>query len=162
MNSNTIIVDLQGFKDDNNKFIVKEVAIATKYQTQTFLVKPPYSYYYLTDTEKKRVQWLQRNRGIYWSEGYIDFKEFQRIIVAYLEHKTIFTKGFEKIQWIKELCPNCEVLDLSEKLREKGYSNFTPIYEKCCSESVSYNCVFHKKYCALKNVTCLRIIIFGE
>lgn len=53
MNSNTIIVDLQGFKDDNNKFIVKEVAIATKYQTQTFWLNHPIRIIIL-QTQKKR------------------------------------------------------------------------------------------------------------
>lgn len=44
MNSNTIIVDLQGFKNNNNDFLVKELCIATQQHTHTFYVKPPYPF----------------------------------------------------------------------------------------------------------------------
>ena len=115
MNPNIIIVDLQGFKDKNNRFIVKEFALSGQKYTQTFLIKPPYAFKTLSPEEKKQVIWLEKRRGIYWSEGYVDYREFKRIIIQYLRKKIIWTKGGEKTLWIKELCSDCEIIDLAEK-----------------------------------------------
>lgn len=152
MNADIVIVELQGFKDCKNNFIVKELAIASQEHTQTFLIKPPHAFHYLTEEEKKQVRWLERNRGISWSEGYIDYREFQRVIVPHLENKKIITKGLEKIKWIKELCANCEVIDIGEK----GCPNFTILKKKYCKNKTDFNCVNHKLNCALKNALCIR------
>lgn len=152
MNADIIIVELQGFKYLDNNFIVKEVAIVSNDHTQTFLVKPPHSFYYLTQEEKKQVRWLERNRGIFWSEGFIDYREFQHVIVPYLENKKIITKGLEKIKWIKELCANCEVIDIGEK----GCPNFATLKKKFCKNKTDFNCVNHKINCALNNAVCIR------
>lgn len=151
MNVDTVIVDLQGFLDIQNNFIVKEVAVVTEENTQMFLVKPPYPFHFLTEEEKKRVRWLEKHRGIKWSEGYIDYKEFQRVILPYLKNKKIMTKGLEKIKWIKELCANCEVIDVGEK----GSPNLT-LLKKTYNKNKNYNCVNHKVMCALNNAVCIR------
>lgn len=147
-----LIVELQGFKDSTNNFIIKELTIASQDHTQTFLVKPPYPFHYLTQEEKKRVRWIERNRGIYWSEGYIDYKEFKRVILPYLENKKIITKGLEKIKWIKELCANCEVIDIGVK----GCPNLATLKKKFCKNKTDFNCVNHKMNCALNNAVCIR------
>lgn len=150
MNQQPIFVDLQGFKDSKNEFIIKELAIATNDWTQVFVVKPPYAYSTLTKEEKKQVNWLERNRGIFWSEGFIDYKEFGRFIQLYLENKSIFVKGCEKVKWIKKICENCNITDFGEK----GCPNLTVLHEKY--KSCELNCIIHKKQCALKNSICLR------
>lgn len=173
MNQN-IVVDLQGFKDSKNKFIIKEFALATKEYTQMFLIKPPYAYSTLSPEEKKHVIWIQRNRGIYWKEGFIDVRVFKKIVKPYLENKSIFVKGNEKVKWVKELCPDCNVFDIAEM----GCPNLTTLSELYCKNrhpksnetndgdvwwdhpsginNVCYNCVYHKKMCALKNVILLK------
>lgn len=152
MNPNTIILDVQGFKDLKNEFIIKELAIASRDYTQTFLIKPPYLFKYLTSDEKRQVRWLERNRGIYWNEGYIDYREFRRIIVPYLENKEIIVKGLEKVNWIKDLCVNCKVSDLGPE----QCPNLSVLHEKYCEGTSNFNCNKHIKHCALKNVLCLR------
>lgn len=147
-----IFVDLQGFKWSNNEFIIKEFALATNEYTQVFLVKPPYSFSRLSPNEKRHITWVEKNCGILWREGFIDYREFQRIIVNYLKDKKIFVKGLEKVQWVKHLSPGSTVLDLDER---QQYS-FRQLYEKYCIKSDAYNCVHHKKYCALKNVICIK------
>lgn len=144
-------VDVQGFKDFKNNFIVKEFATASQVSTQVYLIKPPYSYSNLSQEEKRSVHWLEKNRGIYWSEGYIDYKEFKRIIKPFLRDKEIFVKGQEKMKWIMELCEYKSVINL-ENRGCPNLSNLLKIYDY---DSI-YNCFFHKKYCALKNVICLR------
>lgn len=96
MNIKTIIVDVQGFKDAQNRFIIKELALSTAEYTQVFLIKPPYSYRHLTNSEKKHVRWIENNLGYRWSEGHIDYREFSRIIIPYLRSKQVIVKGLEK------------------------------------------------------------------
>lgn len=152
MNSNTIILDIQGFKDLYNNFIVKELAFATRDYTQLFLIKPPYLFKYLTTDEKRQVKWLEKNRGIHWNEGYIDYREFHRIIVPYLENKNILVKGLEKVKWIKNICENCKVSDLGE---DQCPSMFE-LHKKYCDKKTNFNCNVHLNHCALKNVLCVK------
>lgn len=152
MNADIVIVDLQGFKDYQNQFILKEFAILINGYSQIFLVKPPYAFTKLTKEERKRVQWLENDRGIYWSEGFIDYREFKQVIKPYLNKKKILVKGLEKIKWIKNFHENCEIIDMGEN----GCPNFAKLcdeYEK--SKNLNLNCVYHKNKCALKNVICL-------
>lgn len=147
-----IFVDLQGFKTDGNNFIVKEFAYDTLEYTQLFLIKPPFPFSKLTESEKRRTRWLEQHFGLSWKEGYVDFKEFKRVIVNHIKDKTIFVKGMEKIKWVHELYPNCTVIDLGEK----DAPNLQELYRKYCSNDCIFNCVYHKKSCALKNVLCIK------
>lgn len=144
-----IFVDLQGFKNSKNEFIVKEIAIVTNEWTQVFVVKPPYMYSALSPEEKKQTNWLERNRGLRWSEGFVDYREFKRIIPLYLENKNVIVKGCEKIQWIKNLCEHCKIVEFGDK----GCPKFVTLHEKY--KDCNINCVYHKKQCALKNAICL-------
>ncbi len=152
MNTNTIILDVQGFKDFYNNFIVKELAFTTREYTQTFLIKPPYQFTYLTRDEKRQVEWLEKNKGLRWNEGYIDYREFQRMIVPYLENKNIYVKGSEKVKWVKDMCANCNVIELHEGTCPK----LSVLAEKYCNRKANLNCNHHSKHCALRNVLCIK------
>lgn len=152
MSKNYLFVDVQGFKNDENEFIVKELALATPEYTEVFLIKPPFSYTNLTRSEKRQTRWIEKNRGICWSEGFIDYREFRRIIKPILNGKKLFVKGLEKIEWIKKLCNNCAIVDVGEK----GCPSFLNLYTTYCKNNVNLNCFYHSKYCALKNVICIR------
>lgn len=153
MNSNTIIVDLQGFKNYKNEFIVKEFAIATQEYTKIFLIKPPYSFTSLSLEEKKQICWIEKHRGYRWSEGYVDYREFHRIIKTYLKEKKIILKGCEKIKWVQDLCDeNNTIIDISCL----GAPNLNTLCELYCKDTLLYNCFTHKKICALKNVLCIK------
>lgn len=152
MKSNTIFVDVQGFKNQSNEFIVKELAIATQEHTHIFLIKPPYPFSALTEEERKRVWWIENNRGYRWSEGYIDYREFRRIIKPYLKDRTIIVKGEEKVKWVQELCDHNNVLDITDK----GLPNLNSLNKLYCNDIFIYNCFIHRKCCALKNVLCIK------
>lgn len=152
MNKDIIFVDIQGFKNFKNDFIVKELSIATIEFTQTFLIKSPYSFHNLSNFEKKQIIWLEKNRGIRWSEGFIDYREFKRVIIPYLENKKILTKGLEKIKWIKELCSTCQIVDIGEK----GCPNILKLRNDYCKNNINFNCINHTKECALNNVICIK------
>lgn len=53
MNPKAAIVDVQGFKTDDNQFILKEIAILYSDQLQVFMIQPPFPFQNLTSTEKK-------------------------------------------------------------------------------------------------------------
>lgn len=147
-----IFVDLQGFKTKENEFIVKEFAYSTLEYTQIFLIKPPFPFSKLTESEKRQTRWIEKHYGILWHEGFVDYREFQRLIVNHIKNKTILVKGMEKIQWIKHLCVDCTVIDLGET----GAPNLQELHKQYCLLKGVFNCIYHKKYCALKNVICLK------
>lgn len=170
----SLIIDLQGFKDYKNDFIVKEFAMAAENYTQMFLIKPPYAYTYLSFDEKRQVRWIERNRGILWKEGFIDIIEFKRLIQPFLDGKSVVVKGKEKINWVHDLCKTCEVVDIADKgcpnlnslfktYEKKELSNISEDvwYDYCgrketYTRSSSINCMFHNNVCALKNVILLK------
>lgn len=146
---NFYFVDLQGFKNDKNEFIVKEFAIATITWSQTFLVKPPYSSTKLNFEEKKQTKWLERNRGILWDEGFIGYTEFLRTITRYIENKNVMVKGVEKMKWVKSLCSNCII----HNIEDTGCPNFSILHDKYKMHSL--NCPYHERQCATKNALCI-------
>lgn len=148
-----VIVDVQGFKSDSNNFIVKEIAILYNNQLQVYLIKPPYPFYNLSKTEMKQVSWIERNRGIYWKEGYIPYLSYNNNICKFLHDKNIYTKGIEKMLWIKEITRNNHVYNLEDK----GCPSFMELYETYKLSKEVYACIHHNQICALKNVMCLNI-----
>lgn len=152
MNPEFVFVDIQGFKDSQNKFLIKELALATQEFTQVFLIKSPYPYSYLTPAEKRQVTWIEKNRGIRWNEGIIDHREFKRVISSYLQNKVIIVKGMEKVKWMEDFCKNCTIIDIEEN----RCPNFTILYKTYCNAENNFNCFNHTKICALKNVLCIK------
>lgn len=150
MTFESIIVDVQGFKRKDNTFIIKEFSLTSSEYTQTFLIKPPHFYSTLSNDEKRTVKWLERNNNILWSEGFVDYREFKRLVHQYLNGTKVFVKGLEKTKWIKELCSNCDVINIEEK----GCPNFLVLYE--LYDNKKLYCVHHNKQCALRNVLCLK------
>lgn len=146
------IVDIQGFKTDDNKFILKEISIYYENHIQTFLVRQPFPFYDLSKSERKQVHWIERNRGIYWSEGFIPYSNYKNVIVSILKDKFIFTKGDEKVRWMKEITENNNVYNLENE----NCPSLLSLYEQYKSSNDLYNCVYHNNVCALKNVLCLR------
>lgn len=152
MSEEYVFVDLQGFCNYQNRFIVKEFAIATSEFTQVYLVKPPFPFSKLNVEEKKQVRWLERKRGIFWGEGFIDYREFKRIVKPILEDKHVIVKGREKVKWVNEMSPHCcKIIDIGDK----GSPNLANLCEKY-GKNKKINCFDHKKFCALKNVLCIK------
>lgn len=141
------LVDIQGFKIGSNTFILKEVAILSKGKVQVFLIRPPFHYYDLTSKEKQQVNWIQRNRKIYWDEGYIPYKYYKIILNVLLKDKSIYVKGSEKVLWMKNIIDSANVFNIEDK----GCPSLLTLSEKYESVNV-YTCMYHQSVCALKNV----------
>lgn len=147
---NAIIVDVQGFKTDNNEFILKEIAIYWNNHVQTFHIKPPCAFYDLTKTERKQVCWIERNRGILWNEGYIPYTNHKCILQKILQGKIIYVKGIEKRLWLMQMLEGSTIYNIEDK----DCPNLLSLHEKYSTEV--YSCIYHTQICALKNVLCLR------
>lgn len=146
-----VIVDVQGFKTDDNKFILKEIAILNKKQLEVLLIKPPFPYYELSKTERKQVNWIERNRAVYWKEGFIPYPYHKEHIVRLSSNKMIYTKGIEKVKWLKDVTENNNVYNLEDKF----CPSLLNLYDKYKESNDVFSCMYHTRVCALKNVFCL-------
>lgn len=146
-----LIVDVQGFKTELNKFIPKEIALLNGNRVQTFLIRQPFPFYDLTVKEMKQVSWIERNRKVFWKEGFIPFSFYRYEIAPLLKNKLVYVKGLEKTKWIKEMFDNCNVVNIENK----GCPNFNILYNLYGECNDVYTCIYHNNICALKNVICL-------
>lgn len=146
------IVDVQGFKTEDNIFIVKEVAIFSNNRHHVFLIKPPFPFFNLTEAEKRQVRWIERNRKIYWNSGDIPYKYLKTLVAAHLKDKTVYCKGLEKTSWIRDMMGWPKAYNLEEK----GCPSLFDLYSKYISSENVFSCINHSAVCALKNVLCLR------
>lgn len=149
MSVNTIIIiDVQGFKLQNNQFILKELAILTsENQVQHYIFQPPFPYKDLTRAEKRQVRWLQYNfHGFRWGDGNIPYNRIYGIadqLLLLLQDKIIYVKGSEKKQWVEQIFGNKLIVYDAE---EEGCPNLTT------EDKIEPSCIVHKGRCALKNV----------
>lgn len=147
-----VIVDVQGFKIDHNQFILKEICILYNDQIHLLLIQPPFPFHKLSVTEKKQVKWIEKNRKIYWNDGFIPYSNYSMYINEILIDKIIFCKGTEKMVWIKNMLQRAEVYNLEDMQCPKLLS----LYEKYKHSTDVSSCIYHPTICALRNVTCLR------
>lgn len=146
-----VIIDVQGFKNEDNKFIPKEIAVLCKNSILVLLIKPPYAFYDLTKKERSTVAWIERNRGILWNEGFVPYLNYKFLILDFCKNKRIYAKGREKVLWLKEILESNNVFNLEEL----NCPNLETLYDKYSDCSDIKSCIYHRKMCALKNVACL-------
>lgn len=146
------VVDVQGFKSEDNKFIPKEIAILCDNRILVLLIKPPYPFYNLTAKERLQVAWVERNVGILWNEGFVPYFTYKLLILEYIKNKKIYTKGCEKVMWLKEILETDNIYNLEEC----NCPNLKTLYKNYSTSSDIQSCIYHSNICAFKNVTCLR------
>jgi hypothetical protein len=145
------IIDVQGFKNECNEFIPKELAIISKDGILVVLIKPPYPFYFLTKKERKQVAWLEKNRGILWNDGYVSYCDYKSLLLNFCKNKHIYVKGYEKVVWVKEMVESDNVLNLEDI----NCPNLEKLSEKYSSSSDIKHCIYHTNKCALKNASFL-------
>ena len=101
------IVDVQGFRDDNNGFIVKEFAIANLNQendVKWVIFEPPFDRSTLSSACKITNSWLTRNiHGLLWNSGHVDYNEHKKVINNSLESSVyVYVKGYEKKKMVQQ------------------------------------------------------------
>lgn len=146
------IVDLQGFKDNSNTFIVKEFSFATKNLKFSDIIHSTCTFDELSAAKQKSAKWLTQNfHGITWYDGDIDVNELQDIIKPILSNKIVFVKGEEKIIWLKILLHdsfykivNVETLGCNLNLHKN-----VEMFGLMCSK---HKRMSHNLHCTLNNV----------
>lgn len=146
-----VIVDVQGFKSEGNEFIPKEIAIMCKGRIQVLLIKPPHPFYDLTKKERLQVSWIEKNRGIYWNEGFVPYFNYKSCFLDFLKNKCIYTKGNEKVLWLKDILH----IDNVYNLESKNCPSLLTLYKSYSTSPDIISCIHHNNICALKNVYCL-------
>lgn len=110
------VVDFEAFKDVNNDFIIKELAVVDVVHglSRVVLFKPPYAKTKLDRKCTRVADWLEENRhGMAWTGGYVDYAFLVPTITdVCAPYSTVFTKGVEKVRFLSVYHPN--VKDLTE------------------------------------------------
>ena len=150
------VVDLQGFKQSGNDFILKELAILPLNEDSeplVFLFKPPFDWKRINDKYRKENLWLKHYyHGIPWNSGDYPYTEIGNILRSTLHNSTkIFVEGSIKKEWLKRFRFN--VIDISEIIA-------TPTLERLHKEKLFTVCTNHvaasKPVCALHNVKLMK------
>lgn len=136
-----LVLDVQCFKSENNKFIVKELAAFDGERISHVVFKPPYPFDMLSADLKKQAQWLTNNyHCIEWWKGSTPGHYFSKIIADITSSaERIYVKGCEKVVYLQEYIAT-PIIQFDEK---PTLLKSTP---KCFYHSHDY-CM-----CALSNV----------
>lgn len=106
------ILDFQGFKGENNKFIVKELAIVSTDELvyELHLFRPPCDFNQLSENVKKQVVWLEKYfHGLYWSSGFREYSQLNDLLKNCNLSGNVYVKGTEKTQFVKNLLTDFKV-----------------------------------------------------
>ncbi|CAG9817737.1 unnamed protein product [Phaedon cochleariae] len=102
-----LIIDVQGFRKENNKFIVKEFASFNEVKIRHYIFKPPFPLNFSTSNLQKQADWLVRNfHCIEWTEGYTPLHQFENNMKSLCDGvDLIHIKGREKAEYIRRFTP---------------------------------------------------------
>ena len=147
------IVDMQGFKQGENEYVLKELAIVPLFETCEplhVLVKQPFSWRKLTEKCKEENIWLQHNyHGIRWKSSGIEYCQIGKILREALHDATkVYVQNQLKAEWLKRFkFPVCNIstLEFSSK-------------PKCVTV-----CLFHNgKAGAMHNVKIMKLLLLSR
>lgn len=156
------IVDIQGFKQPINEFVLKEISIIevngddSNSEPLTLFFKPPSAWNLLPAKYKASNAWLERNfHGMSWNSGNIPYDAVKNIVQAILRQaRVIYVKGLEKMLWISTF------VELSTEIIDLECLGCTPL-RKLPKIAANAGCIHHtfdSKYnCAKANVKSLRV-----
>lgn len=155
MNSNDLIVDVQGFKTSGNKFVFKELAILQLLNDNltSYLFKPPFPWSELEARYKSENNWLSRNyHGLDWESGDVPFGLMQYLLL--FPASTIYVKGMEKRVWLKKEFPTL----CFANLEDFGCPSLQKLKNEVAIPVCSYHSpsTFSPPNCAIQNVRLLK------
>lgn len=106
------MVEFHAFKDNNDRFIVKEFAIVNQHFRCHLVFDPPYSFNVLSFKMQRMARWLShRFHLIRWDAKGIPYDE-DLIKNLCNTFQLIYTKGLEKTKFLSEFHP--EVHDIAQ------------------------------------------------
>lgn len=99
-------VDVQGFKSNDNKFIVKEFTLLQKKYQLHFVVKSTCAFNDLSDALQNEAVWLfSTYHGLTFDVGNITIAELAERTLERVNRRSVVVvvKGIEKVQWVKDI-----------------------------------------------------------
>lgn len=119
------VVDFHGFKDNQNRFVLKEFAVVGKYFQTQLVFEAPYSEIFLNKKMRGSALWLSRHfHFIKWSDQGIPYDE-ELIRSLCSPFTVLYTKGAEKVDFLKQFHNN--VQEISESYTRSANLNVTCI-----------------------------------
>lgn len=136
-----LVLDIQGFKIEKNKFIVKELAGFNGEKICHYIFKPPFPFDMLSPDIQKDAKWvIEKYHSIQWDEGVTPLHRFNTILTDLVgKADRIYVKGKEKAEYIRRFTQK-PILELEEQPRLQHGAT---------------KCFYHSKnisMCALSNV----------
>lgn len=134
------IVEFHGFRDENNGWIIKELAIVGHFFTYHTIYKSPYSKDRITSRKTRNsIAWLEYNyHGIRWEDGIIPF-EFSTLKRLMQPFGVVYTKGLEKKEYLSR--SHTDVREIETNVIDG------PSVQCCLPQHID------NKKCALRNAT---------
>lgn len=146
----SVIIDVQGFKGENNEFIPKEIAfLNSKNMWKVFILKPPYAFKKLSPKYQQQAIWLYNNHhGLSWNSGNDTPNNVaQYIINNNLLTQKIYVKGLEKKNWLLKVFQFIDI-SLINNLEDFDCPNLQQLRT---NNTTMDSCNNHKGFCALQN-----------
>lgn len=99
-----MIVDFQGFKTENNRFLIKELAAFDGFRACHYIFKQPYSFERLPESYRRQARWVSNNHhGIEWDQGFTPLHQLSNILgLLSNQCDEIWVKGAEKTKFIQQ------------------------------------------------------------
>jgi len=150
------VIEFQAFKDNNDKFIVKELAILdlSTNVLYHFLFKPPYSFNSLNSKARRTNRWVTNYFSrINWLDGFISYNKFDSIMYRFCsKFKTIYTNGEEKRAWI-------QMFTTSNVINYPISKDFLASKDVCClavanEKHANSNCAIKNAYRLSEYLSC--------
>lgn len=149
--------DMQGFKTNSNKFIVKEFCLLNDDFKIHDIIRSPLRFIQLSENCQKQASWLTKYfHGLRFDEGLITLEKLVSKASKHMNGRMVIVKGNEKVAWFNQIfgayaefsCVNIDNLDAIM---------FTEIDE--FNNNCNYHCRLHsdsRVHCALTNTLNLR------
>ncbi|VDO11375.1 unnamed protein product [Brugia timori] len=138
------IIDFQAFKDEENRYILKEIAVIAVETDEVghCIIKPPYPGDMLSEKCREQVSYIVTyQHGICWEDGYIKYVDAIRLVRDMTKNAVqVFIKGSERAKFIRKLtgkptidfdtlnCPRAKNLANVESSPDCFYYRHTPKY----------------------------------
>lgn len=138
-----LIIDVQTFRTQNNKLIVKEFGAFDGSRVCHYVFKPPFAFDRLPVEYQKQANWLMaHHHAINWNDGFTHHFLFPQIINHITrDFKEVYVKGKEKADFVRTFV-KIPVLELPETpaLKQELGSCFYHMNEYCiCALTNVYN-----------------------
>ena len=105
LNSDFLVIDIEGFRHKSQQFIPKEISVTGDKYQDTILLQPPVKFSLLAEENKKTYAWSTDNlHGIVWEAGSYDhafISNFLNALKLRFPNSTVFTKGTKKCTFLR-------------------------------------------------------------